>query len=213
MLRWRRIEISGGFLLLWAILYYLDDQGVVLWAILAAVLHELGHYAAIQAFGGRIALIRLTCTGAEMVLAARRPLSKAGQLCAALAGPAVNLILAALSARAAVVWGETAYLFAGLNLALAIFNLLPVEQLDGGRVFHIIMTLLLPEYWALRMTRMLSLGIAVALTLLGAVLVLQRGGSFTLLLTALWLLGASGTSQKAGESFRRKRRKICLHLR
>ena len=60
MLRWRRIEISGGFLLLWAILYYLDDQGVVLWAILAAVLHELGHYAAIQAFGGRIALIRLT---------------------------------------------------------------------------------------------------------------------------------------------------------
>ena len=189
MLRWRRIEISGGFLLLWAILYYLDDQGVVLWAILAAVLHELGHYAAIQAFGGRIALIRLTCTGAEMVLAARRPLSKAGQLCAALAGPAVNLILAALSARAAVVWGETAYLFAGLNLALAIFNLLPVESLDGGQILYAVLCKRKSLEQAQKWVQIISFLVLLPIACLGFFILLRSKYNFSLLLASCYLMG------------------------
>ena len=42
MLRWKRVEISAGALLLGAALYYLDEQGVLLMAFCACALHELG---------------------------------------------------------------------------------------------------------------------------------------------------------------------------
>lgn len=211
MLRWRRIEISGGFLLLWAALYYLDSQGVVPWAALAALLHELGHYAALRCFGGRAALVRLTCAGAEMVISARRPLPLAGRLCTALAGPGTNLLLAALSARLAGVLGETAYLFAGLNLALAVFNLLPVEPLDGGQILGVLLAAALPEDRARRAAKALSLGLSLLLTAAGAALVLQ-GGSFTLLLAALWLLSACmGAAAGRRPGKKRKKRNFCLH--
>ena len=71
MLRWRRVEISGGALLMLAALYYLDGQGVLPLALLACALHEAGHWLAIRALGGRITALRLTCVGAERRRAAR----------------------------------------------------------------------------------------------------------------------------------------------
>ena len=113
MLRWKRVEISAGALLLGAALYYLDEQGVLLMAFCACALHELGHWLVIRALGGRVTALRITCVGAEMRLSARCPLGYWQQIAAALAGPAVNL----LAARMAVGLGtEGAYCFAGLNL-------------------------------------------------------------------------------------------------
>ena len=48
MLRWKRVEISAGALLLGAALYYLDEQGVLLMAFCACALHELGHWLVIR---------------------------------------------------------------------------------------------------------------------------------------------------------------------
>ncbi len=65
----------------------------------------------------------------------------------ALAGPAANILLACLSAlllhiamilpsSAAQWWQMTFTIGIFLNLVLAIFNMLPVPPLDGGRVVH-----------------------------------------------------------------------------
>ena len=80
MLRWSHLEISGGFLLLTAALYYLDSSGVVPWARAACTLHELGHVAAVRLLGGRVSMLRLTCVGAELRLSARYPLGAGRQL-------------------------------------------------------------------------------------------------------------------------------------
>lgn len=186
-MRWGRLEISGGFLLTAAALYYLDDQGVLLWGALACALHELGHYAAILGLGGRVARIRLSAAGAEMALSAARPLGPPAQLLAALAGPVVNLALALLSARLAEGLGESWYVFAGLNLGLACFNLLPVAQLDGGRALYALLTLLWSEEAAERVTGFCSALVAEGLVLAGAVVLWRSRGNFTLLVTALWL--------------------------
>ena len=121
MLRWRWVEVSGGFLLVLAMLYYWDGQGILIWALAACGVHELGHWAAIRLLGGRVTLLRLTCVGAEMRLSARYPLSWGRQLLAALAGPAVSLLTAWAAARMAG-GREALFLFAGLNLALGLFN-------------------------------------------------------------------------------------------
>ena len=119
MLRWKRVEISAGALLLGAALYYLDEQGVLLMAFCACALHELGHWLVIRALGGRVTALRITCVGAEMRLSARCPLGYWQQIAAALAGPAVNLLAARMAAGLGT---EGAYCFAGLNLALAAFK-------------------------------------------------------------------------------------------
>ena len=174
------MEASGGFFLLLAWLNYLDRSRVVPMALAACLLHELGHYLAIRLAGGDVKLIRLTAVGAEMVL--DRPLGYWRELLAALAGPAVNLSLAALFCRRP--WGLG---FAGLNLALGCFNLLPVGRLDGGRALWCLLSALAgPE--AARLVRE-GLDSLCAAALLAAGLWLARaGGNITLLLVALWLL-------------------------
>ena len=187
MLRWRRVELSGGALLTLALLYYLDGQGVVPLALLACALHEGGHWLAIRALGGRVAALRLTCVGAEMRLSHRFPLGWGAQIIAALAGPAANLLAAWAAARTGT---EGGYCFAGLNLALAAFNLLPAAPLDGGRALWCALALLAGRVWAERLLPPLSAALGAGLTA-GALLLLWQGrGNVTLLLTALWLLAA-----------------------
>ena len=117
-----RITVTPGFLFLMAWCNYADQQGLLLPALAGCALHELGHLAAIWGLGGSVRRLRLTAVGAEIQM--ERPMSYPGELAAALAGPAANLAAAWLCCRA-----EGGALFAGLNLALGCFNLLPVGRL------------------------------------------------------------------------------------
>ena len=90
-MRWGRVEVSRGFLLLLAFLYYMDDEGLLLPALLACALHEGGHWLAARLWGVRPAAVRLTCAGAELRLSRGRRPGRLGRCAILLAGPAVNL--------------------------------------------------------------------------------------------------------------------------
>ena len=180
-----RVEITPGALALWALLYYLDSGHTVLQALTACALHEVGHYAALRALGGRVVRLRISCVGAELVLSARRPLGPGRELAAALAGPAVNLALAALCAGLGADW----WCFAGVNLALGLFNLLPAGPLDGGRAVACLLALVGRGEWTGMVSWALTAALAMGLTA-GWLLLWRAGeGSLTLPLLALWLLG------------------------
>jgi len=176
-------EITAGFWLMAALLYYLDGDGLLPWAALACALHEAGHILVIRLLGGRIRRLRLTATGAELRLA---PLPPERLLPAALAGPGANLLAAVFSARLARYLGGKLYLFAGLNLGLALFNLLPAACLDGGRALEAGMTLLWSEWVGRRVVLACSILLSV-LMCLGGWSLLWRGRNFTLLFAGLWL--------------------------
>lgn len=118
-----RLRISPGVPLLLAAFVWLASP-LLLGAILsAAVCHELGHWLVLRRVGGRIQRLHITVFGAEMQVDDRR-ISYGGELLAAAAGPVSNLLLAAalgLLGR----WWEPLYLFAGAQLVLGAFNLLP----------------------------------------------------------------------------------------
>lgn len=188
MLRWKRAEVSGGALLLWAALYYLDDQGLVPLCLLACILHELGHYLAILALGGQVTLLRVTCVGAEMRLSNRKTMGWGGQALAALAGPLVNLAAGFAAVR---LWGAAGWCFGGINFALAAFNLLPAGCLDGGRAAGFLLSPVLGREGANRILKVLTGALAAGL-LAGALLLLREGRwNLTLWLLALWLLTES----------------------
>lgn len=182
MTRFGRVEVTGGFLLLLAWLNYLDSAFLLPMALLACAAHELGHLLAVRVVGGSVKLIRLTAVGAELVL--ERPLGYWQEGVAALAGPGANLLLALGCC------GVERYLtFAGLNLALALFNLLPAGRLDGGRALYCTLALLAGPDLAEGARGCLDL-LCVAGSLGGGLLLAGSRGNITLLLVALWLLAA-----------------------
>lgn len=187
MLRFGKLELTGGFLLVAALLFYLDDSGILPWAALAMALHELGHFLAVRLLGGQVTYFRLTAVGGDMCLDPARPLSYGRELAALMAGPGTNLLLALGAARMAGQW-EVLYLFAGLNLALGAFNLLPIRPLDGGRVWALLLTAALGPQAARRMAGLCSGLLSILLLCLGAFLLWRTGGNFTLLVMALWLI-------------------------
>ena len=179
MLRWGRVEVTGGFLLIMAWLNYCDRQGLFLLAVCAAAAHEAGHWLLIRVFRGRVALLRLSASGAELVV--EGTLSYGKELLCALAGPLVNLLLALGAARIG------SPVFAGLNLALGLFNLLPVSALDGGRI----LSCLICVFWGPERAQRLCTAVDAALSLLLCVyggLLLGTGGNVTLLIIAVWLV-------------------------
>ena len=88
-----RIRVSPGAPALLAVFVWLSSPEVLGAVLLAALCHELGHYAALRRQGGWVRAVRISALGAEMQVAGR--MSYGGELLAAAAGPAVNLVLAA----------------------------------------------------------------------------------------------------------------------
>lgn len=91
-------------------------------------------------------------------------------------GPVSNLLLAAalgLLGR----WWEPLYLFAGAQLVLGAFNLLPALPLDGGRILWLALAWLTEPYTAQRVLSAVSLAVSLALLLGGGGLIWRLGGS------------------------------------
>ena len=124
--------------------------------------------------------IRLTAAGAEMVLS--RPLGYWQEGLTALAGPGVNLLLALLCCQFS--WGLS---FAGLNLVLALFNLLPIGRLDGGRALYCTLALLAGPGLAAGARSWLDL-LCTAAALAAGLALAAVWGNVTLLLAGLWML-------------------------
>ena len=174
-----------------ALLYYLDGNGVVPWVLLACTFHELAHWSVIRALGGRVVLLRLSCAGAEMRLSAAHPLSPGGMLLAAVAGPASNLAIAWFSVQL-VHWEEKLYFFAGLNLGLACFNLLPASWLDGGKAVEALLVRMGRKELGGRLVELGSDITAGFLLAAGLILLWQtEGRNFTLLIAGLWMAAAA----------------------
>jgi Zn-dependent protease len=131
--------LSGGML---SVLLIAAVFGCVL-------LHELGHALMAREFGISTADITLYPIGGVARLA-RMPRAAGAELLIALAGPAVNLgiaaVLGALGAFgvADLAGRELAEVFIDelmlVNLGLALFNLVPAFPMDGGRVLRALLS-------------------------------------------------------------------------
>lgn len=163
MREWRHLTVDE----------YMWGISLVLCLIMSLFIHELGHLCAMKLGGMRVTSIVLHGFGGATVPASpvlhmeefsRRKCLALGNFAA---GPAANVALAAafFTLRAVVqmsgveegpildFWhGDDASLWfmyaAFMNLALAIYNLLPIYPLDGGHIFYYLFCFCLPERWA-----------------------------------------------------------------
>ena len=174
-----RLAVSPAALLVFALAFFFDTDGLVSAFLPAVCVHELGHLLMLKACGRRVLCLRVTLTGLVLDYAPRLEGGKS-ILCAAagpLAGGAYALIACAVGRPFWLVSGAASFL-------LSVFNLLPVLPLDGGRV----LSALLPGASGQRV----SLAAAVLL-LLGGVWIFLTFRSYGLLLAGAWLTVCNAT--------------------
>lgn len=142
------------------------------------VLHEFGHILTARRFGIVSTEITLLPIGGVANLD-HMPEKPSHELLIAVAGPAVNIVIALALFLALGAFQPEALthvddphvnLFARLaaaNLFLAIFNMIPAFPMDGGRVLRAALAMWLPRARATRIAAMIGQGFAFALGFLG----------------------------------------------
>lgn len=172
------VQIGGSIFLLLAFFAY-TGSGDIAWTsvfvimLMASIfLHEMGHAWACLVQGVPVRRVMLY-GGGGFCERARSATVYQQELIVAM-GPIVNLVLWALASDAlwdSVFANASAYtdptlilsspqarlaeylgLFAQINGFLAVFNLLPVQPLDGGKLLHLLMLRLAPQQVAMTVT-------------------------------------------------------------
>ncbi len=184
--------------------------GVLLMLLLFACvsLHEFGHALAAQRYGIGVREIVLLPIGGVALLS-RNPSKAVQELVIAAAGPAVNVVIAAVlivllgfgirageldprmlltargepSAAAAMVWLLKA------NVALVLFNMIPAFPLDGGRILRGLLGLVMDFGRATRIAALSGQTIAAAMGVLGLM-----SGNLVLTVIAVFVFFGAGAT-------------------
>lgn len=184
-----RVRLCFSFFAVLFLLAFLDAHMMVLFSLCAVVLHELAHFAALTALGHPVDLILFTGFGLQMKKAPGRQWSYGKDILVALSGPVCNLLVFALISTVLHSFQTGIYsLFAMTNLAMGLFELLPVGDLDGGQAATAFFSLFLDRTKACALTFVLSLLILVPLVILGILLILHNHRNFSLLFVSLYCL-------------------------
>lgn len=210
-----KVHLTFFLILIWGAFSYGGNAGPVYGLIVTlalftlVLLHELGHSLTAMGYGIRVQDITLLPIGGVARLE-RMPEKPAQELVVALAGPAVNILLALVLLPAVLglglaqgsllslsAWTQPGLLglltfLLSANLSLAVFNLIPAFPMDGGRVFRAVLGLLTNYQNATRIAVFVGRTLAIGLGLIGIF-----SGQFFLALIALFIFTASGQEGQA----------------
>ena len=184
-----RIHVTFLLYLAWIWLNYYQVaglsgaiQGVLLILALFAcvLLHEFGHAFAARAFGIRTPDITLWPFGGVARLN-RIPDKPWQELIVAIAGPLVNVVIAAvlflIHGTAGIQQAEhlesprvdLLAKLAWVNVILVLFNLIPAFPMDGGRVLRALLAMVMPYAQATQIAARLGQGLAILFAVFGFV--------------------------------------------
>jgi len=184
-----RMHITFLLLVGWvALVYWRQGQSVsaavagvafILSVFLCVILHEFGHALAARRYGIKTRDIILLPIGGVARLE-KMPTNPLHELCISIAGPAVNVVIAAalfiwlkLSASfdpLAVMTTTTGPFFERIlvvNLFMIVFNMIPAFPMDGGRVLRAVLAMRSGHRRATQIAASIGQGIAVFFGVIG----------------------------------------------
>lgn len=148
------VSVTFPFAAIVTLMLILCDRDIVLISLLSSFLHELGHLLFMLLFAEKAEKIVLGAFGMRIERASVRCLSYNKEAVIAFGGIFLNIIIASTGLLFYLFTGSVfgKYLFA-VNVFIALFNLMPVRQLDCGRGIEY---LLLSRYGAAKTEKIIS---------------------------------------------------------
>ena len=173
----RQIDFQPGAALLLGVLFF-AFRPVELGALLiAAAVHELGHWLMLRILGAQVCAFAITMTGP--VLRYEKASSWFEEVLVSLSGPAAGLLL----------WFVTLAcwrMLSEISLFLSLLNLIPVLPLDGGRALRSLLAHFVGDSSAERFCNMLCVVLCGSLLFCG-LYAAYSGFGITLAVFAAWL--------------------------
>ena len=169
-----RVSVNFYFFALLCAAAFLDRRGVMLWGLLAALLHECGHLAAMLLLPEQSPKeIRITPFGMRIE---NSPLSQFGRgnTIVLAGGSGVTFLCAA------VTFGFLPD-FAAVSLVLGLMNMLPVQGMDGGGILFVLLSGLINESAAAGAVKVISWLTICIMAAAGMYILAVTGYNFTLL--------------------------------
>lgn len=194
-----KLKISPFMIVVGVVMAFSGRIQLFLCYLAALVFHEYAHAAVAQRLGYALSEMKIMPYGASLS-GKFESMTPRDEIKVALAGPLVNMLFAVVFTA---IWRvlPASYFFTAefveANLFLAIFNMLPVYPLDGGRI---VLSLLGYKKWAQIVMNILAVAISVAFAL---IFVFGDKSDYTLLTAAFIIMMSTLVPDK-----KRKYRKL-----
>lgn len=181
-----RITISFWFFAVISIFTATNANVLAFYFALPVIIHELGHVLALILCKAKIKSIKLSAFGMK-IIKSDASLKLFQEITISLAGVLANLLVAG------VLYLHTfqsmrVMLLISANLAVALFNLLPVGDLDGGELARILSEYYLKPGLAYTLSLVFSFLALVPLFAASIYLIIAPDRNFTLMLVCCYLL-------------------------
>ena len=153
----------------------------------SALLHECAHLCFLLSYGKTGIGLELRPGGAKITGGGYETLPYSQGLACAIAGPAVNALIAAgMFAASRIFCSERLFYAAAVNAALAGANLIPLSFLDGGRALMCVLAIKKSRFVFFRNTKRTDRAIIAVMFVAAAVLTAAGRDAVFLLVFALY---------------------------
>lgn len=183
------VIVSFPFMVLFTLLLLFDDNSTVCWSLLAALFHECGHVFAMIFNKNNPSQICFRAFSVDIIDINKTQRDYNTEVFILFSGPLANLIVASvLLSFYRIFCCRFLRVFATANLFLAVFNLLPIESLDGGQIVSNILLRKFQVRTAEKIAFVLSILTLLPIAILGFYVLLQSKYNFSLLFFSCYLL-------------------------
>ena len=177
------VRIDYLLLTLIALFSFFDNGKIMLLALSTAFIHELGHIFAAEIVGSGVKELYFTAIGIRMkTKVPLHLLSLVKKLIVLSSGCLINMVMCIVFY---ISKQNNAALF---HLVTAVFNILPVGTLDGGRILTEILSTRLEIVHSEKICDIISIVLSVFLFVLGACVLIHSGYNFSLIITSFYLV-------------------------
>lgn len=182
------IKIGFTFFAVLTTLLCFNINPAVQISVISAVLHESGHLFWLLISGDKPQKIEFGLFGLSVVRSNDMKLNYKNEMISAFFGPLVNIVIAFVCFIFYIfLKSDLLVTVISVNIFLAIFNLMPVFGLDGGRILEFYLLNKMSPDKCEKIIRIVSTVIILPLMSVGFFILIKSGYNFSLLLLSCYL--------------------------
>ncbi len=184
-----KIRISFLFIALISTFVLIESSKMMVYGLSAALIHELGHILVMIFVGSKPSEIAFGVFDVNIKDYDRNKRNYVQDIFILIGGPLANLFgVGILYLLHYVMGNQNTVLSISENLFLCVFNLLPIESLDGGQILYIFLSSKFDEHKSVVILKFVSFVILFPLAIIGFYILLKSKNNFSLLLISCYLI-------------------------